>query len=112
MADDRFYYRLILADGTILKDCECGYYDKSLWCFLKNITFAEAFQHFSSPNKFGTIIFDIVYKNGVIERFKYSGFDQIISVVQKEFTVDVRIQGANIEIEESKITNEEEVGDV
>jgi hypothetical protein len=102
MPDEGFKKRLILADGTVLEDCDCGYSNKSLWCFLKGIPFGEAFQYFSSPTKFQTVIFELEYMD-FIDRFEYSGFEEITSVVQSENTVDVRLEGYKIETNKSRI---------
>lgn len=102
MADLTNMRRLILKDGTILKNCECGYSSRSLWCFLKDIPFGQAFQYFSGPEKFETVVFEII--NGdITDRITYSGFEAITAVQQSEFTVDVRLEGFEIEIKEERI---------
>lgn len=102
--------RLILKDGTILDNCECGYSNRSLWCYLRGIPFGEAFQYFSGPDKFETIIFDIIFGN-TIDRITYSGFEQITAVQQSEFTVDVRLEGYKIDIKEERIYNNKDGGE-
>ena len=93
---------LILNDGTVLEDCECGYYDKSLWCTLKGgITFAEAFQYFSTPNKFKTVTFVLKFGE-VIDKIKYSGFEEVTAVLQHEDSVEVRLQGFRITQEKTR----------
>ena len=101
MPEDKFKKRLILNDGAVLEDCECGYASKMLWCFLSNIPFGEAFQYFSSPDKYYTITFELEYEN-YKDIFIYSGLEQITSVVQSEFTVDVRLEGYHITIDKRR----------
>lgn len=43
--------KIVLGDNTELMDCECGYYDGVLWCYLKNIELSDAFMLFSDSNK-------------------------------------------------------------
>lgn len=96
MADNELRYRLILKDGTILDDCRCGYSDRSLWCFLRNISFYEAFRYFSSPEVFETVVFEME-DDYFIDRFTYSGIENIVSVIQREDEVNVRLEGYQIE---------------
>lgn len=98
MPEDKFKKRLILNDGTVLENCECGYASRSLWCFLSDIPFGEVFQYFSSPDKFSTVIFELEYEK-YKDIFTYSGLEQITSVVQNEFTVDVRLEGYHVNID-------------
>ena len=100
-------YKLILADGTVLNNCECGYSNRTLWCFLKGIPFGEAFQYFSGPEKFNTVTF-VMHFGDIINKIKYSGFEQITSVQQNEFTVDVRLEGYKIDIEKTREFGKEE----
>ena len=105
--------RLILLDGTVLEGCECGYSNRNLWCFLKGVSFGEAFQYFSGPEKFRTVIFEMEFTE-VKHRIIYSGFDAITNVQQSEFTVDVCIYGSNIQIKRERIVDgvvEEEGGE-
>ena len=102
MYDDGFKKRLILADGTVLENCECGYSSKTLWCFLAGISFGETFQYFSSPEKYHKIIFELEYE-GFIDKITYTGLDQITAVQQSEFTVDVRLEGYHIDIEKTRV---------
>lgn len=102
--------RLILKDGTILDDCDCGYSNRTLVCFLNGVSFGEAFQYFSGPEKFETIIFDIIFGT-MIDRTTYSGFEQITSVQQSETTVDVRLDGYKIDIKEERIYNNKDGGE-
>lgn len=106
MAEDKMIKRMIFSDGSIIEDCECGYYDKTLWCFLKNLTFNEAFQYFSDPSKFKTIVFEYGY-DGLYDRFTYAGFLSIKSIEKREFTIDVCIEGIDISINQERITEEE-----
>lgn len=106
MPDEGFKKRLILTDGTVLEDCDCGYSNKTLWCFLKGILFGEAFQYFSSPKKFQTVIFELEYMD-FIDHFEYSGFEAITSVVQSENTVDVCLEGYKIETTRTRIVKKD-----
>ncbi len=101
MPEETYKRRLILADGTVLEDCECGYDSKSLWCFLKGISFSEAFQIFSGPDKFNKIIFELDYDT-IIDRIIYTGIEQITSVVQRDDKVNVRLEGNHIESEQTR----------
>ena len=94
--------RLILADGTVLEDCDCGYSNKNLWCFLKNIPFGEAFQYFSDPKKFNTVIFEMTVGD-LTDRITYSGLERVTAIQQNEFTVDVRLEGYIISIQKERI---------
>ena len=76
---------LIMKDGTILTDSQCGYADHTLWCYVKGLTMSEAFAMFSDPEKTGKIIFR--YSYGVEE--VYEGFTEMISINKREFTIDI-----------------------
>lgn len=86
--------RLIMGDGTVFEEGECGYAEHQLWCWIKNITFAEAFAVFSNPFKTNTIRF--IHSN--IEEI-YTGFTTINIIKQSEFTVDIRLVGENTSVE-------------
>ena len=94
--------RLILADGTVLENCECGYSNRNLWCFLSGIPFSEAFQYFSGPEKFNTVIFEMTF-GSITDRITYKGLEHITAVQQSEHTVDVRLEGYKIDIERERI---------
>ena len=102
MPDVMFAKRLILSDGTVLRNCECGYYEKSLGCFLNNYTFGDAFRYFSDASKFGTVIFEMEEPD-FLTRIKYSGFETLSSIIQREKLIEVTITGLNVKIEEKKI---------
>jgi len=104
-SNENFRCRLIMADGTILDNCECGYYDGSLWCYLKDFAIIETFPYFSDSDKFSAIIFDIIYAIGFTDRTIYSGFDKITSILQKKGQVDICITGDSITIEQKRIDN-------
>ena len=93
--------KLILADGTVLNNCECGYSNRNLWCFLTGIPFGEAFQYFSSPEKYKSVTFVMKFGD-ITDSITYSGFEQITAVQQSEFTVDVRLEGYKIDITRDK----------
>lgn len=101
MPEQKSSKRLILKDGTILDNCECGYSSKNLWCFLSGIPFGQAFQYFSGPDKFETVTFEMTFGD-ITDIIEYSGFEQITAVQQSEFTVDVRLEGTHINIKESR----------
>ena len=104
--------RLILADGTILDDCECGYSSKNLWCFLKGIPFGEVFGYFSEPRKYETVIFEMTFGD-ITDRITYSGLEHITAVQQGDETVDVRLEGYNVTVKKERIfKNKEESGKV
>lgn len=102
MPEEGFNKRLILNDGTVLENCDCGYSSRSLWCFLKGIPFGEAFQYFSSPEKFQSVTLELEYMD-FTDRTVYSGFEAITSITQSENTVDVRLEGYKIDIEKTRI---------
>ena len=98
--------RIILNDSVILENCDCGYYNKSLWCYLKGYTFSEAFRLFSSPEHFKKVVYEYGL-NHYYKRITYTGFTSITALEQREFTVDVRLEGIDIHIDEQIITQEE-----
>lgn len=107
MAEPIFVQRLILADGSILENCGCGYYEKTLGCFLNGFTFGEAFQHFSDPSKFETVVFEMEEAE-FLTQIKYSGFDTLSSIIQREGRIEVTVTGSSITIEETKIPKNEQ----
>ena len=97
--------KLILDDGTVLDNCECGYYNRTLWCYLKGFSFNEAFALFSDSNSFKTITFEFgidSYRKQII----YKGLTSLIAIEKHEFTIDVRLEGTDIVIEEKTISPE------
>lgn len=98
--------RLILADGTILENCECGYSNRSVWCYLKGVTFSEAFQYFSKPERFNTITLELEFGN-VIHRITYSNIEHITGIQQDHNGINVSLEGFNIETKKERIVNEE-----
>ena len=89
---------IVLADGMVLEDSECGYAEHTLWCMLKNMTFAEAFAVFSDTAKTSRIEYTLLNK-----KYTYIGFTELTLIQQSEFTVDVRLIGESIEIIEENI---------
>lgn len=80
--------RLVMADGTVLDESECGYADRNLWCFLKNLTFNQAFQIFSDPAKTQSIRFEYgLDSDPAVET--YDGFIYIMSINRREQTIDI-----------------------
>ena len=107
MLDGDVEVRLILADGTILNNCECGYADGNLWCFLKGISFSDAFTYFSDIDKFNMIVFEMGFSNDFYDRITYSGFTELNTIQQGDETVDVRLKGKEIKIEKEHIPTKE-----
>lgn len=104
MIEDGVEVRLILADGTVLNNCECGYSNNTLWCFLKDISFSDAFMYFENEDKFNTVIFDIGFQDAFYDRITYSGFTELITIQKDpDGKVNVRIIGQEIKIEEERI---------
>ena len=95
--------RLVLADGTVLDQSECGYAERKLWCYLKNLTFADAFQIFSNPDKIGVIKFEYGLTDQYT-RITYTGFTDIQTITSRELSIDVCVTGDN-----TSITTEEVV---
>lgn len=98
--------RLVLADGTVLDNCECGYSNRNVWCYLKGMSFSEAFQHFSKPELFSTIIFEMEFGN-IIHRVTYSNIEHITGIYQGNSEIDISLEGYNIDIKKERIINEE-----
>lgn len=105
--DENYFYRLILADGTVLMNCECGLYENTIGCTVRDLSIADAVVHFLNPTNFETIIFDIVYSMGYTDRFEYSGIEKLSSIAQREHHVDVYLEGTNIIEKKSRIYNQE-----
>ena len=97
--------RLILSDGRVLDNCECGYYNKTLWCYLKGYSFNDAFQFFSDPENFKTIIFEYGTES-YRRQITYNGLISLIAIEKREFTVDVRLEGTDISIEDKTISDD------
>lgn len=79
---------LILKDGTELEGSECGYAEHHLWCYIKGMSFGDAFAVFSDPTKTE----EMVFKYGSREE-KYVGFTDLDVIQKREFTIDVRLNG-------------------
>ena len=107
MPEEGFKKRLILADGTILENCDCGFSNKSLWCFLSGVSFGEAFQYFSSPEKFKTVILQLEFMD-FIDQTTYTGLQELVAIVQSENTVDVHLDGYKVEADKKRISKDEE----
>ncbi len=98
-----------LNNGTIFEDSDCGYADRKLWCFIKGISFGEAYAAFSDPESTKEIRF--LYGN--VEEI-YKGFTDLDIIRKSEFTIDIRLIGENTsrEIIEIPTLTEEENNDV
>ena len=101
--DDSFR-RLVLNDGTVLDKSECGYSDKKLWCYLKDLTFAEAFQVFSDPEKIKTIKFEYGIQT-LYTRITYTGFSDIDVIMKHEWSIDICLTGDNITITQEEVSS-------
>lgn len=78
--------KVVMADGTELLDAEIGYTDQHIWCFLKNVTFPEAYDLFSDPLKTQVLIFDYGDMQDVHE-----GFTELHTIKKTEDGVNVRM---------------------
>lgn len=91
MPENNEVRRIILADGTVLDESECGYADKRLWCYLKKLTLNQAFQIFSDPEKTNKIIFEYGYVDSPVQE-EYLDFVDLISINKRELTIDVCLE--------------------
>jgi hypothetical protein len=109
--ENEFYKRLILADGTVLNNCECGYYEKTLWCYInKDIPLLSVFQYFSDIDKYNMIIFEFG-TDSVAKRITYTGFDEFKTLDITEDNYAVRLTGPKIDKEEENIFGSSEGGE-
>lgn len=70
--------KLTLYDGTDLENCECGLSSNgTLWCYLKNMTFSQAFSLFSDAEKTAKI--DFTYGEMVDS---HEGYTTMIAIIQ------------------------------
>ena len=69
---------------------------------MKNLTFAEAFQIFSNPEKVRSIIFEYGLEHRY-HRTTYVGFTDIQVISKREFTIDVSMIGMETSITEEDI---------
>ena len=100
--------RLILADGSRLEGCSCGYDGEySLWCFLKNLTFGDAFQLFSDPARFVTVIFEME-DAAAVTRITYTGLTELSAIQQGGNEINVRLKGMDIQSREEHLHKEGE----
>ena len=77
---------LILNNGVVYEDSQCGYADHNLWCWIKGSSLNEVFAAFSDPEN--TKVIRFLY--GDTEE-TYTGFTEIVLIRKSEFTVDVRL---------------------
>ena len=95
--------KLVLKDGSILNECSCGFDGEySIWCFLKDISFAEAFQHFSSPTSFETVVYEME-DFVTLHRTTYSGLVELSAIQQERDRVNVRLKGPDIRIQKEDL---------
>ena len=92
--------KIVLKDGTTYEDGECGYANGHLWCWLRNTTFVKAFADFSDHSKTEEIHELRDEKENI-----YRGFTDMDVIKKNEyepgrFTIDVRLSGGNISMEE------------
>lgn len=104
MINENIEVRLTLADGTVLNNCECVLSGNILCCFLKNISFSDAYQYFKNDDKFNTVIYDLGFSDSFYDRITYSGFDDIVSIQKfEDGVINVLIVGPEIKMEEERI---------
>lgn len=94
--------RLIMADGTILDKSQCGYAEKRLWCYLTDVTLAEAYAMFSDPAKTNEIVFEFGTEKRFI-RITYTGFTDITTISKKELSIDICMVGENTSYREEEV---------
>lgn len=80
---------LILADGTVLMNSECGYADHKLHCWVKDLNLAQVFELFSNPELTKEIRF--VLGDHVFET--YYDFTEIYLIRKMEDYIDIRLEG-------------------
>ena len=103
--------KLILANGQEFDGSSCGFDGEySVWCFLKDVSFTEAFQYFSNPASWGTVIFDL-YSLNSIHRTTYTGLTELNAIQQARDSVNVRLKGFDIQIHEEDIPIVRETGE-
>ena len=98
-------YTLLMHDGTKFENSQCGYFENTLWLYLKDITFVDAIQRLSDPNIYSTVIFDITDEYRTV-RTTYSGLTRIESAIQRLDGVDVCIKGEHVIVTEEIIKDE------
>lgn len=98
---------LILADGTILENCDCGLYDKGLWCFLYDISFDQAYQYFSRNNAFRKVTLELQYID-FIDKITYTGFEEIVSISRHRNAIIIHLEGYKIEEDKERIRYNQE----
>lgn len=95
--------KLILKNGTQLEGSSCGFDGEySLWCFLKDVSFAEAFQYFSDPGSFETVVYEMEGYT-VCQRTTFSGLIELAAILQEREQVNVRLKGVNVQIKKEEI---------
>ncbi len=76
---------LVMADGTKLKRCECGYYSAVLWVKFRGITMKKAFSIAGNPKKTAKIEFFVGEQ--LISSFE--GFTEIVAMNTVEDVISV-----------------------
>ena len=98
--------KLILVDGTELEGCACGFDGQySLWCYLKNKSFGEAFQLFSDPENFKTVVYEMDIVD-LVHRITYTGMTELSAIQQERDIINVRLKGFNIQEMEERLNKE------
>lgn len=82
--------KLILADGTLLEESDCGYFDHELHCWIRKMDMTGAFLMFSDSERTKTIHYLYLGTEEV-----YDGFTQIVLVRQMEDYVEIRLKGGH-----------------
>lgn len=103
--------RLILGNDIVLEGSSCGSDSEySVWCFLRGVSFSEAFQYFSNPENWTKVVYEIITSVN-IRRFTYTGMTELSAIQQARDSVDVRLKGYDIQIKEEDIPANPDEGD-
>ena len=79
---------LILADGTLLADSDCGYAEHELHCWVRHFEMAEVFAMFTDPEKTKLIRFCYLGHETL-----YRDFINMFLIRKMEDCIDVRLSG-------------------
>ncbi len=87
-------FKLILANGEVLDDCQAGYADGSLWCWLRGCTMGQAYSLFSVPDN----IREITFIYGSLKAI-FRGADILEAIITNRDDISVRLSGDEITAE-------------
>ena len=96
-------YALILANGVRLDDCQAGFADGNLWCWLHGCTFGKAYELFSVPENIAEITFVYGHLKAV-----FRGADTIKAIMTNRDGIQVMVTGADMTMEKDIPKGEEE----